>query len=140
MSERVYIHMELARLAGPGRTTKVSFIPRLLKIPYFTYSLAKILSATKLDKSMTYDKGTWFIIEIKYSIFTWHFGKYSNAITDSKTFIPELETQAFFSKFFGFYKSVISIIKDSAINFTFASIGTKYKLRTGKPMNFTPEV
>ena len=40
---------------------------------------------------MKYDKGTWVPTKIKYSIFTWYFGKYKKTIDHSKNCLPELD-------------------------------------------------
>ena len=38
------------------------------------------LSTTALDKSMKDDEATWVLTKIKYSIFTWVFGKHKKII------------------------------------------------------------
>ena len=51
-----------------------------------------------------------------------------------------MNIQSGFSKFSGFYTRVVSISIYFKYNFSFASICTIEYPRTGKSMNFTPEV
>ena len=53
--------------------------------------------------------------------------------------LPELDIQAGFSKFAGFYKRIWSISGDSTFNLAFSSLCTNEDPRIGKPMDFTLE-
>ena len=56
---------------------------RFNNVLYSTESPFNILSATVLYESIKDDALTWVPTKIKYSIFTWNFGKYKNKITHS---------------------------------------------------------
>ena len=84
------------------------------------------------------DEGKWVLTKIKYSIFTWDFGKYKNTIAHSEKCCPELDIHTGFSKFARFYKRVEYISKDYTFYFSFASIFTKKDPSTDKPIYFTP--
>ena len=49
-------------------------------------------------------------------------------------------TENILSKFAGFYKRVGLISRYSIFNFAFTSITTNEEPRTGKPVDFTPEI
>ena len=83
--------------------------------------------------------GTQELTKIKYSIFISNSGKYRNTIAHSENCLPELETQAGFSKFAGFFNRVGSISRDYIFFFAFTYICKKEDPRTGKPIDFTPE-
>ena len=51
---------------------------------------------------MKYDEGTYVLPKRKHYDFTWDFGRYKKTIAHSEKFLPELDTQAGFSKFSGF--------------------------------------
>ena len=74
----------------------------------------------------------------KYSIFTWYFVKYKNTISQLENCLPELEIQAGFRNYTGFFKRVRSIPRYSTFNFDFSFICTREEPRTGNPMDFTP--
>ena len=57
---------------------------------YFTESPVNILSATAVTESMNFDQGTW-VLKIKYSNFTWYFGKYIKTISHSENWLLLLE-------------------------------------------------
>ena len=78
-------------------------------IIYFTDSTVNILSTNALYESMKDNERTWVLTKIKYSIFTWDCGRYKTTIAHSEICLPELEIQAGFSKFDGFYKRLRSI-------------------------------
>ena len=113
---------------------------KLNNVTYFTESPVNIISATALAEYMKYDEGTWVLTKWKYLIFTCYFGKYKNIISHSENYLPELETHAGFSKFSRFFKRLGSISRYYTLNFDFASICTKEESRTGKRVDFTPEV
>ena len=77
--------------------------------------------------------------KIKYSIFTWEFGKYKKIIAHSENYLPELEIQGRFCNFSGFCNIVGSISIDYTFTFAFASMCTKEYPNPSKPMYFTPE-
>ena len=106
---------------------------------YFPDSPVNILSETEFFESMKDDEGTWALTKIKYSTFTWNFGKYRKKITHSENCLPELDIQAGFSKFVGFFKRVGSISIHYTFIVAFASIYTNGEPITAKTMNFTPE-
>ena len=81
----------------------------LNNILYFNNSPFNILTATSLDEYMKEDEVTWVLTKSKCYIFTWDSGKYKNTISHSENCLPELDIQAGFSKFSGFYKRVVSI-------------------------------
>ena len=56
---------------------------KLNNVLYFTDSPVNILSATALAESMKDDEGTWVLAKIKYSSFTWDFGRYKKTIAHS---------------------------------------------------------
>ena len=84
------------------------------------------------------DEGTWLLTKRKYYIFTWDFRNYKKTISSSENYLPELDIQAIFSKFYIFSKRVGKISKNSTFNFVFESICTNKEPSTGKPMYFTP--
>ena len=47
---------------------------------YLLDSTVNILGETSMAESMKDDEGTWVLTKIKYSIFTWYFGNYTNTI------------------------------------------------------------
>ena len=55
-------------------------------------------------------------------------------------FLPELDIQNGFSKFYGFFKRVVAVSRYYTFNFAFVSIITREDTRTDKPMGYTPEV
>ena len=63
-----------------------------------------------------------------------------NTISHSENGLPELEIQAGFSKFAGFWKIVGSMAIDNMFYFTFFSIWTREETIIGKAIDFTPEV
>ena len=85
------------------------------------------------------DEVTWVPTKSKYYIFTWYFGKYKNKISHSENYIPELEIQSGFNKFYGFCKTVGQISIDYTFNFDFEYICTREDPRIDKTMNFTSE-
>ena len=93
-----------------------------------------------MTESTKDDEVIWVLIKIKYYIFTQYFRRYKNTIADSENCLTELEIQAGFSKFAQFCKRVGSILIYFIFNFLFVSIFTRGDLRTGRPMDFTPEV
>ena len=113
---------------------------KLNNLIYFPYSSVKLLSATAFTEYIKDDEVTWVLTKMKYSIFTWYFGKYKNKITHSENNFPHLEIQSGFGKFDGFCKIVGSIWRYSTFNFTFASVCTREEPRTGKQIYFTSEV
>ena len=56
---------------------------KLKNVLYFPQSPVNILSVTSLSESMKYYEVTWVLTKIKYSIFTWNFGKYKETISHS---------------------------------------------------------
>ena len=56
---------------------------KLNNVLYFPDSTVNIISATVLDESIKDDEVTYILTKIKYSIFTWDFGKYKNKISHS---------------------------------------------------------
>ena len=76
----------------------------------------------------------------KYSIYTWYFGKYKKTIANSENCLPQLELQYGFSRFAGFCKRVVSILRDSTFTFSLAYIRIREEPITGKTKYFTPEV
>ena len=58
----------------------------------------------------------------------------------SEMFLPELDIQNGFSKFYGFFKRVVAVSRYYTFNFAFVSIITREDTRTDKPMGYTPEV
>ena len=93
-----------------------------------------------MTESTKDDEVIWVLIKIKYYIFTQYFRRYKNTIADSENCLIELEIQAGFSKFAQFFKRVGSISIYFIFNFPFASIFTRGDPRTGRPIDFTPEV
>ena len=52
------------------------------------------------------DEGTWVLTRSKYHIFTWDFGRYKKAISQSENCLSELDIQAGLSKLALFFKKV----------------------------------
>ena len=77
--------------------------------------------------------------KIKYSNFTWDFGKYKYIIAYSESYTLELDTQASFSKFSKKFKIVRQISRYSTFIFYFACICTREEPRKGKQTDFPPE-
>ena len=88
---------------GQLHTNKLNYVL------YFPDTPVNIPSKTALSESMKDDEGTWVILKRKYYIFTWDIWKYKKTIFYSENRLPELNTQAGFSKFSGFCKRVVSI-------------------------------
>ena len=76
---------------------------------------------------------------LQKSIFTWGLGKYKKTTAHTENCLPELDIQAGFSKFVGFFKRVGSISIHYTFIVAFASIYTNGEPITAKTMNFTPE-
>ena len=55
-------------------------------------------------------------------------------------FLPELEIQFVFSKFSGLYKIMVSVPKNSTLNFMLTYKRRKEEKRIGNQMDVTPEV
>ena len=113
---------------------------QLNNLLYFTDSPLNILSTTALAELIKDGERTQMITKIKYSIFTWYFGKYINTISNSEICLSEIDIQSSFRKFYLFYKIVGSISINFTFNFVFNSMSTREGPRTGKTMGFTPEV
>ena len=107
---------------------------------YFSDSSIKILSENELAESIKDDEVTYILTKIKYSIFTWDFGKYKNKIAHSEKCLLELYIQANFSKFYGFFKIVGSISGDYTFKFSIDFICTREYLITVNTMKISTEV
>ena len=138
--EQILFQKGLVQLAGTVLMLGKLHTKKLNNLIYFPYSSVKLLSATAFTEYIKDDEVTWVLTKMKYSIFTWYFGKYKNTIARSEIFLPVLDVQAGFSKFSGFNNRVVSISIDSTFDFDLVSICTREVPITDKLMGFTPEV
>ena len=61
---------------------------RFNNVLYFPDSPVNILSATALPEFIKDDEVTWLLTKIKYTIFTWDFGRYKKAMAHSENILP----------------------------------------------------